>query len=96
MLGAALPPRDQRSATGQFVAVQRGLAPMDVQMTRCTGNVSAPMQRTRCRMPFARKRLAIDARVLGTGQHMAAMAVGVAFNNECTAHGVAFLSRNRS
>ncbi|ACD60750.1 hypothetical protein PXO_02462 [Xanthomonas oryzae pv. oryzae PXO99A] len=47
-------------------------------------------------MPFARKRLAIDACVLGTGQHMAAVAVGVAFDDECSAHGVAFLSRKRS
>ncbi|MGS0516389.1 hypothetical protein ACQR5T_20735 [Xanthomonas oryzae pv. oryzicola] len=37
-------------------------------------------------MPFARKCLAIDACVFGTGQHMAAVAVSVAFNDECSAH----------
>jgi hypothetical protein len=37
-------------------------------------------------MPFTRKRLTIDARVFGTDQHMAAVAVGVAFNDACTAH----------
>ncbi len=30
--------------------------------------------------------LAIDAGVFGTGQHMAAVAVGVAFDDECSAH----------
>ncbi|SBV53141.1 hypothetical protein XBLMG947_3947 [Xanthomonas bromi] len=48
--------------------------------------MSASMQGAYRRMPFTRKRLAIDARVLGTGQHMAAVAMGVAFDDECSAH----------
>ncbi|OLK43438.1 hypothetical protein IXO620_15525 [Xanthomonas oryzae pv. oryzae] len=96
MFGVTLSPGDKRSATREFVAVQRGLAPMDVQMTGGTFNVSASMQGASRWMPFARKCLAIDACVLGTGQHMAAVAVGVAFDDECSAHGVAFLSRKRS
>ncbi|AKO05963.1 hypothetical protein ACU16_19540 [Xanthomonas oryzae pv. oryzicola] len=69
---------------------------MDVQMTGSTFNVSASMQGAYRWMPFARKCLAIDACVFGAGQHMAAVAVDVAFNDECAAHGVAFLSRRRS
>lgn len=69
---------------------------MDVQMTGGTFNVHTSMQGAYRWMPFARKRLAIDACVLGAGQHMAAVAVGVAFDDECAAHGVAFLSRKRS
>ncbi len=55
-------------------------------MTGGTFNVRTSMQGAYRWMPFARKRLAIDAGVFGTGQHMAAVAVGVAFDDECSAH----------
>lgn len=44
MFGVTLSPGDERSATREFVAVQSGLASMDVQMTGGTFNVSTSMQ----------------------------------------------------